>query len=461
MAGAWSIRTRLTLWYACSILLLLVSAGIVLRVAVRRTLLAEFDHDALDSSTLVRHFFHVESGEYPTVERTAVDLAAEVVFADRTIQFIRPNGTLLLPTGAAAGRARQGQSATAATLRPPTRTLTVPLDVEDAPGWSIRIVSSAADLERTLDRVDAWFVLGLLFSATLAAALGWTLTGRLLQPVDAMARAAEHITAADPSARLPVRNANDEIGRLGRSFNGLLVRLDEAMAQQRRFLADAAHELRTPIARMSTLAELTRSAPHHAAEAGGALALIASDLQHAGRLLDGLLQLARADAGERMQRLERIFLDDVVMDAVRTWQAAGAGGVVLGVGDMHEAPIWVDPLLARRLVDILFENAVRYTPAGGRVEAAVRVDSGRVELTVTDSGIGIAAGELPHVFERFFRGASSRTMSPEGSGLGLPIAAWIVGQCGGTIELSNGPLRGACARVSLPMDTRATRVPAN
>ena len=449
-----SIRWRLTLWYACSILLLSVGAGIVLRVAIRRTLLAEFDHDAMDSSTLVRHFFHVESSEYPKVEQAVTDLVAEVVFADRAIQFIRPDGSLLLPVGIVPDSVNRRRSVVPAYVRPPTRTLTVPLDTALAAGWSMRIISSAAELEATLNRVDEWFLLGLLVSASLAAALGWTLAGRLLQPVDAMAHAAELITAAEPSARLPIHHAHDEIGRLGRSFNGLLVRLDDALSQQRRFLADAAHELRTPVARMRTLAELTLQTP---ADDGAreAMELISVDLLHASRLLDELLQLARADAGERMQRSERIFMDDVVMDALHVWRpVAAAGGVGVAIEQMNEAPVSIDPLLARRLVDILFENAVRYTPAGGRVETRVGVEHDRVVLTISDSGIGISPADRPHVFDRFFRGAASRAMSPEGSGLGLPIAAWIVGQCGGGIELSATSLGGTCARVSLAVDSQ-------
>jgi two-component system OmpR family sensor kinase len=452
---ALSIRSRITLWYACSILLLFLAAGIAVRGAVRRTLLAEFDDDAFDSSTLVRHFFHVESSEYPTVEQTVTDLVAEVVFTDRVIEFIRPDGTLLTLSSAALGDAA-GAPSIPSYVRPPLRTLTAPLDSASAPGWSIRVVSSAADLDRTLRGVDEWFLAGVSLAALIAAALSWALAGRLLQPVEAMARAAERITAAEPSARLPIRNPGDEIGRLGSSFNGLLIRLDTALAQQRRFLADAAHELRTPIARMRNLVELALIETPATADPGGALVRIAGDLQHASLLLDELLQLARADAGERMQRRERVFLDDVVMDALKAWRpSTEPGGVTLGVGEMHEAPIWADPLLARRLVDILFENAVRYTPVGGTVDASVLRERDRAVLIVSDTGIGVAPDELPRVFERFFRGTSSRAMSPEGSGLGLPIAAWIVNECGGTIDVAPRPAGGTSVRVSLPIDAQS------
>jgi two-component system, OmpR family, sensor kinase len=441
------------LWYACSILLLFVGAGIVLRIAVRRTLLAEFDDDVLDSSTLVRHFFHVEAIEYPTVEQAVTDLVAEVVFPDRLIQFVRPDGSVPVPVAGETDGATRRRSMPPTSVRPPIRTMTVPLDTARAPGWSIRIVSSAADLERTLRQVDRWFLLGVPFIALLAAAVGWTLAGRLLRPVDEMARAAERTTASEPVARLPVINPDDELGRLGRSFNGLLERLESALTQQRRFLADAAHELRTPIARMSSLAELTLFAPSDTEEVRRSLGLIADDLGHASRLLDELLQLARADAGERMQRVERVFLDDIAMDALTAWRpAASRAGLALDIGEVEEAPIRVDPLLVRRLVDTLLENAVRYTPAGGRIEASIQRDTSQVVLTISDSGIGITPEELPRIFERFFRGMSSRAMVPEGSGLGLPIAAWIVRQCAGTIEVAARAAGGTSARVSIPID---------
>ena len=448
-----SIRTRLTLWYACSILLLFVGAGAVLRVAVRRVLLNEFDGDAVDSSTLVRNFFHVEAIEYRTTEQAVTDLVAEVVFPDRAIEFVRPDGSILVPGAESAALRSSSRRVAPAAVEPPVRTLTVPLDAAIAPGWSIRIVSSAADLERTLRHTDQWFTGGGVLIVLLAAAVGWTLTGRLLQPVDAMANSAEQITAAEPMARLPVWNPSDELGRLGRSFNEVLDRLDDALSQQRRFLADAAHELRSPVARMRSVAELTLATPASDADARATLSLIADDLRHAGQLLDELLQLARADAGERMQRVERVFLDDVVMDAVSAWRpVAERHGLALDTGDMEEGPVRVDPLLARRLLDTLLENAVRYTPAGGCIEIGVIARGDRVQLTVADTGIGIPADELPRIFERFFRGVGSRSMVPEGSGLGLPIAAWIVDQCKGTIAVANRPTAGVQVQVSLPLE---------
>ena len=134
-------------------------------------------------------------------------------------------------------------------------------------------------------------------------------------------------------------------------------------------------------------------------------------------------------------------------------------GVSLVMGDVEESPVRIDPLLARRVLDTLLENAVRYTPSGGRIEASVRPSGDRVVLVVSDTGVGIPPDELPRIFERFFRGATSRAMAPEGSGLGLPIAAWIVDQCGGSIDVASGPAGGTSVRVALPMDATPHETP--
>lgn len=452
-----SIRSRLTVWYAGSILLLFAGAGLALRGAVRRTLLSEFDSDALDSSKLVRQFFHFEVSEYPTVDEVVTDLASEIVFPDRAIQFVAPNGAVVIAGAKPADDASARRAHAPTYVRPPVHTLMVPLDSVRAPGWSIRIQSSAADLERTLSKLDYWFLVGAPFVAVLSGFVGWVLAGRLLHPVDAMARAAEQIGTAHVG-RLPVENPDDELGRLGASFNGLLERLDDALSQQRRFLADAAHELRTPIARMSTLAELALA--HRGENVAPSLARISTDLGHASRLLDELLQLARADAGERMQRKERVFLDDVAMDALAAWNpVAMRTGVTLLMETVEESPVRIDPLLARRLIDTLLENAVRYTRSGGRIEVTVRRSGDRIVLVVSDTGIGIPTDELPRIFERFFRGTRSRAMAPEGSGLGLPIAAWIVDQCGGSIDVASGLAGGTSVRVSVPIDAVSPELP--
>jgi signal transduction histidine kinase len=436
-----SIRLRLTLWYGGTILVLLLAGIAVLRGALRRTLDAEFRESLASAASFVHQFFRVELDEYPSVDSTIAHIAGELVFPDRGVEFVRADGTVFRAPGAPHSRA---------TLAPPVRVLVRPLDPQLAPGWRIRVRASAADLARVERRLDLWFGVSVLAAALGAAAVGWWLAGRTLRPVGAMADAAEHITAARSSARLPVANPHDELGRLGTRFNALLERLDGALSQQRRFLADAAHELRTPIARMRSAVEVALLAPPGPADRA-ALEHVGADVENISTLVGQLLQLARADVDAQEAHPVRGFLDDAVVDALAPWRApAAAAGVSLTVSVLEEVPAVFDPVLLQRLLGTLVDNAIRYTPAGGAVDVRVRRDGATAVLEVEDTGIGIQPDERAHVFERFYRGTAARQRAPDGSGLGLPIARAIVAQHGGSIVLAPARGGGTLVRVTLP-----------
>jgi signal transduction histidine kinase len=352
-------------------------------------------------------------------------------------------------------------------LTGPTRSVELPLDSARAPGWRVRVSATTASLDRPLARVDLWLAGALVASVVAAAAGGWWLAGRALRPIGAMAAATDRITAAGPGERLPVANPHDELGRLGTRVNALLDRLDAALAQQRQFLADAAHELRTPIARMRSRVDLALQ-PTRPGRAGTSdadvrdtLNAIDRDLARTTVLVDELLQLARADAGVRRPALVPAFLDDVVMDALQTWHAAvERRGLRLEIESMEEAPAALDAVLVDRLVGVLLDNASRYTPAGGRVAVRVRRERGSAVLEVRDTGIGMSDDERARAFERFYRGERARALVPDGSGLGLPIAAWVadVHHAALTLVPNEAPNEGGgtVARVVFPPTQRAT-----
>ncbi|HEU4564483.1 MAG TPA: ATP-binding protein [Gemmatimonadaceae bacterium] len=445
-----SIRLRLTVWYVGTIVLLFLFNAVVLRTLLRRTARDEFERRLTSTATLVRGFFRAELEEYVTVEATLRHIAGDVVFSDQALDFRRPDATRFVAVDA-----RAPATARPVRLVPPVYTLTVPLDRELAPGWTVRIRGSASGLHRQLRMIDLSLLAGFPVLLALASGAGWWLTGRTLKPVGEMARAAERITPAHPSERLPIAHPGDELGRLGTHFNALLDRLDSALAQQRRFIADAAHELRTPIARMSSAVELALSRDGEEADAARArdeaLAQIGADLRRTAQLVDELLQLARADAGERAPRLERLFLDDLVVDAVGPWRGvAEKHGVMLSLSEVEEAPAVLDPVLVHRLVGILVDNAIRYTGAGGAVHVRVHRRNGTAVLEVEDSGIGISDADRARLFERFYRGPTARRLAPEGSGLGLAIAHWIAARHGGSIELLPAGSVGTIARVVIP-----------
>ena len=289
-----------------------------------------------------------------------------------------------------------------------------------------------------------------------AAVAGWWLTGRTLRPVARMADAAARIGPAS-GARLPIDDPSDELGRLGVRFNGLLDRLDGALAQQREFLADAAHELRTPIARLRARVELAllMPVPH---QESTVLASIDQELRDVSQHVDELLQLARADAaGDDVPlRVTALFLDDVVADEVPRWQPeAQRCGITLDYSALEESPVSGDATLLPRLVSILVDNAIRYSDHGGTVHVRVRTDGEQaVLLEVEDDGIGIPVSERTRVFDRFYRGDAARLKRPDGSGLGLAIAAWIVQQHHGTMAVTGGATGGTRMQLRLPRALR-------
>jgi len=464
---ALSIRARLAVWYAGSVLLVFLMFTTALRQYVRTVMQGEFDGSVSSSAEAIRSFFHHENLEYRDASATIAHIADEVVFPDRVVEFIAPGGVTrfrIAPNRRKGSALADSVVGVRGELLPPVRSLVVPLDAQDARGWTLRVSASAEPLTRSLGMIDGWLLIGIPLGLLVAGATGWWMAGRTLRPVAAMAAAATRMAAARRGRstplpehagragdRLPIDNPDDELGRLGTRFNELLDEVDGALSQQRRFLADAAHELRTPVARMIGTVDLALlDTATFAAPAVTALDGVRRDLARTARLVDELLQLARADASGSVL-LTSGFLDDVVMDAVHAWQGAATHrGVQLDVQTMEESPARLDPIYVERLVGILLDNAVRYTPRGGVVRVDVQSANGAAVLSISDTGIGIPADERRRVFERFFRGADARAMSHDGSGLGLPIARWIADAHDATLELACAAGGGTVARVTFP-----------
>ncbi len=233
--------------------------------------------------------------------------------------------------------------------------------------------------------------------------------------------------------------------------------IERSIEQMRRFMADAAHELRTPLTVLRSRAEVALQQEREAGSYRATLQGIEEESQRLGHIVEDLLTLARADAGERSVERRRVYLDDIALDACGAAQVVAQGrGVRLNVAQFEEAVVDGDPALLRQLTMILLDNAVKFTPCGRRVTVRVHTTAGRPQLVVEDQGIGIPAEQLPHVFERFYRGdpARSRGMAhdggPDGAGLGLAIGRWIVETHGGEIDIVSHPGEGTRATVLFP-----------
>jgi signal transduction histidine kinase len=319
--------------------------------------------------------------------------------------------------------------------------------------FAILQVGQSLDLVTTTLGISA-VVLAALFPLLLlvTALIAYWLAGRAFAPVRRLTRFARAAQATNLAVRAPVPRVHDEIRELALTLNDLVARLDAAFTAQRRFIADASHDLRTPVAVLLSLAENARD---HVGtrDQQEVLGDIARQAQRLGGLLSNLLALARADEGQLALEREPLQLDRLAADAVTSLlPLAGERGLILQTGALE--PALVDGDLARLLLVLLnlIENALTYTPAGGQVTVSVRRTPGWVELIVLDTGVGISTVDTPHVFERFYRADGARN-ERGGSGLGLAIAQTLVEAHGGAITLSSSVGVGSRFVVTLPLSS--------
>jgi heavy metal sensor kinase len=287
----------------------------------------------------------------------------------------------------------------------------------------------------------------------LAAIGGWFLARKSLSPVVAMADRARRIGVENLSERLPVANPRDELGHLAETFNELLGRLEGSLLQQRQFMADASHELRTPVTVTRTAATVALQQEHRdEADYRDTLRIVEQQAVRLSRVVDDMFTLARADAGSYPMRMTPMYLDEVLDEVVRaTRVVAATRQVSIEATVLPSATFTGDEELVRRMIVNLVDNAVRHTPSGSSVRVELdRTDSGYA-IAVKDQGPGIPVEIREQIFERFFRGDVSRRRSArEGAGLGLALARWIARAHGGDVVLARSSPSGSTFVISLP-----------
>lgn len=296
------------------------------------------------------------------------------------------------------------------------------------------------------------------FPAALLASLagGYWLAGRAIAPVAEMARRAREISAENLSARLPVRDRNDEFGQMAVAFNDTLSRLEGAFERMRRFTADASHELRTPLTVIRSVGEHALQQPLDGARQADAIGSMLEEVDRLVRLLDGLLLLTRADADALALNRSAVDVAALVAHATDSLAVlAEEKRQTLVCANRSGAIATIDAATLKQAVYNLVSNAIRYTPAGGAIQVDVTTRAGEVVIEVGDTGPGIAAQHHPHVFERFYRVEPDRSRATGGTGLGLAIARWAVKANGGTIELASEPGRGSVFTIRVPAGVRA------
>jgi heavy metal sensor kinase len=286
----------------------------------------------------------------------------------------------------------------------------------------------------------------------LASLLGYWLSGWSLAPVKRIIETAESIGAQNLSRRLDVPKPRDELRRLTQTLNAMLERIETSFNRITQFTADASHDLRTPVAVMRTAAELTLRRTRTAEEYRAALSTILKTSVETSELLENLLTLARADAGALGIEMYPVDLRSHVRKAHERAALLSADKNVDVTVETPPDPVWVtaDAIAIDRLLLILLDNAVKYTPHGGRCEIALAQKDRQAQISVRDSGIGIPREDLHNIFERFYRADQARSKNTGGAGLGLAIARWITELHGGTIVVESEICAGSVFRVNLP-----------
>jgi signal transduction histidine kinase len=362
--------------------------------------------------------------------------------------------TLADPTGATWRVARRRLDSHSQDMRPPP-VRTLGNQPQAVLKWNSVEVIAAVPLDpihRDLNRLAGWLV-GLTAGLWLTAAVvGRWLCRRTLAPVAQMAASARRMGPAAAGERLNVPAAGDELEDLGRAFNGALDRLEEALERQRRFTGDASHQFRTPLAAMLGQVEVALRRDRDAAGYRATLTSLADDIRHLNRLTEALLFLARADAEATLSDLQAIDLPSWTSDYVRRSQSHHPelrADVI--VESAPPAPVRAHAELLAQLLDNLLDNAMKYAPARSPILIRLRANNAGAELAVEDLGQGIAAEDLLHVFEPFFRSAAARDAGVRGVGLGLAIAKRIAEAMGASLRAETVVGRGSRFVVTFPI----------
>ncbi|MFD4421335.1 sensor histidine kinase [Agromyces sp. NPDC058484] len=320
--------------------------------------------------------------------------------------------------------------------------------VDDADGGFIVIAGRSMEpTDETLATVVGLLVVAVPLLIVLVAVTTWLVVGRALSPVERMRRQVDAVTSATLAQRLDETGTDDEIGRLARTLNGMLDRLDASQATQRRFISDASHELKSPLAALRQYAEVARDHPEGISrqELGDAVLEEGGRLE---RLVQGMLVLARADEGALRLEPTDVDLDDLLLDEAR--RVRGAGALSVETSGIAAARVTGDLGLLRQLVRNLVDNAVRHAHSGMVLSVGPNADGASVVLIVGDDGDGIPPAERDRVFDRFVRLDDARARDTGGSGLGLAIVREIARAHGGSVRVEESTLGGARLRVTLP-----------
>jgi heavy metal sensor kinase len=467
-----SIRSRLTLWYASVLTGVLIAFSLGLYLLLSRALHQRVDASLSSMISVTMTSLANDAEEGQTIEDAARTTAAELSGPQQALAIFDAAGTLLAHGGWDDFKPRLPALATEH-----FQVFTVPEDDDDDEHLRVAtqrvlipesqatyVVLAGQSLEPVEDELESlreilWYVVPV--AVVVAGLGGWAIARHSLSPVTAMSRQARSITAQELGARLPVANPTDELGGLAQTFNDLLQRLEESFSQQRQFMADASHELRTPIATARTAVTVTLKQPNREeGEYRDALRIVEDQTWRLTRIVDDMFTLARAGAGEYPLRATSFYLDELIEDVARAGSVLARSGARVEVSTPAEVPFSGDEDLLRRMLLNLVANGLQHVDTDGVVTIELTQSEDEVRLRVSDNGTGIPLESQPHIFERFYRVDRSRTRrvtsDGAGAGLGLAIARWIAEAHRGRLDLLRSDSSGTVFEAVLPFTSRSS-----
>jgi len=453
--NARSLKFRLALWYVATVAAIGVLSSAGYWLAVRSSLDHALDEGLRYRLIGLRQFLEAGGNEHVAARLREFSPLGELY------QVFDADGNLIARSD---GLARHG-----VVDRPPGGLgFEIRYGAGGAPGFPLRLawqqvtveaqvlVIGVADPQRKFEGVLRAFTTVLLLSVpvilALAVGIGIWLGRRALSPVARITDGARAITEGNLSARLAVPASGDELQHLSETLNEMLARIEHSFARTTRFTADASHELRAPMTLIYTAAQHALRRERSREDLADAMQKILRESQRTTALIDDLLQLARGDAGKEEAALAPADAAPLVREAAEQAAVMGAARDIEVTLDLGPAalPVLADLAQLRRVLLILVDNALKYTPPGGRVRLAGQREGPEITMSVSDTGPGIASEDLPHVFERFWRADKVRSRDAGGTGLGLAIAQQIAQRHGGRLGVESEPGRGSVFTLRLP-----------
>jgi heavy metal sensor kinase len=462
-----SLKFQLVVWYVglltCCFVLLGAGAYTLLRGYLIGALKQSQFRRARQISQLV-----AQAAEFRSLTNVGTEVEARYApgFNERLVRVSRSDGEVLYVSGPPA---RGSFSPSAIPLPPwparPETARTAPLSegremlvtcrTIQVPGGARYLIETGALMDDVQSDLRQWLIflaVGLPVVAVLAMFGGYWLVKRALAPVDRIAASAERIGSHNLSERLPVARTGDELERLSVALNHMIERLEEAFQHSRRFVADASHELRTPLTVLRGELESLAQAPRPGLEWRERIGSALEEVERLVNIVEGLFAISRLDTGEA--QAEWVKFDLARLAAATTDQMSLlAEDKNIALNCVAAKEVWVEGDRARmkQVVVNLLDNAIKYTPQGGKVALTVSSQDSKALLEVVDNGVGIPSEALPRVFERFYRVDQARSREQGGAGLGLSIAKSICTAHHGRVEAFSAPQQGSVFRVELPL----------